>query len=1053
MPPNTIDLPSPPTAQKTIVIVGLGMAAVAFMEKMLAYDTEKEFCIKVFGDEPELAYNRVGLTQYFTHQDPEKQLMKPRSWYQENQIEAHIGDLVEEIDAKKKMVRAKNASWVSYDICVIATGSSAAVPPNAPTNMDGVFCYRTIEDLDSIIDWAARKDVQRAAIVGGGLLGLEAAKAALDLDLKVSIYERADRLMCRQLDQDASKLLESEINKLGITTSIGYCPDQVVGGDINPDTNKPRIKGIKMSTDPTEDSLVLTDMLIYSIGIRPRDQLCAASHGLLRLGSRGGIEVDECMATSAPDVYAIGECAAFNGMCYGLVAPCNDMADVVAKNLTEQQANSRAIFKGNDMSTKLKLMGVYVASFGNVFPDASLRTQPLTYRDPFKSIYKKYIFTQDGKKLLGGIMVGDTNDYVKLLAYTRSGKTLGREPSELILGVQNGDAEGAESLPDDTQICSCFNIAKGDIRKAIREEGLTTVDQVKAFTKAGTGCGGCVPSVTEIFEAEMKALGKTITNTVCRDFNYSRAELFTIVKVKGLRSYGDIVEHCAVDKNTLGCEVCKPTCASILASLYNENVLDAGRGALQETNDRYLANIQRGGLYSVVPRIAAGEITPDKLAVIAQVAKQYNLYTKITGAQRIDIFGARKEDLPDIWEIFVDAGMESGQAYGKALRAVKSCVGSTWCRFGQQDSVGCAIRLENRYKGIRSPHKLKGGVSGCIRECAESQNKDFGLIATEQGYNVYVGGNGGTKPRHADLLISSVSEKDAFKYIDRFLMYYIRTADKLQRTARWIEKLPGGVDYLRKVIIDDHLGICEELDKQMEQLVDTYEDEWTRVVKTPELRKRFQEFVNADSNGTKEPMIEMIEERGQLRPANWPKQVDAMPSVEEQVKSKSATLDWMHVGSTDLYPKDEGRVVKMGDVQIAVFQTSKGDFYATQNMCSVKRDLVLSSGFIGESKMTSDDGQHITSVYVSCPIHKKNFDLKTGICLNGDAHSINTFNVKVENNQVYLLLPSINILNDILSTEKYIIKKSMTSPTLAASALADTKIPLTTASGKDSMDW
>lgn len=397
----------------------------------------------------------------------------------------------------------------------------------------------------------------------------------------------------------------------------------------------------------------------------------------------------------------------------------------------------------------------------------------------------------------------------------------------------------------------------------------------------------------------------------------------------------------------------------------------------------------------------------------------------------------------------------SGQAYGKALRAVKSCVGSTWCRFGQQDSVGCAIRLENRYKGIRSPHKLKGGVSGCIRECSESQGKDFGLIATEQGYNVYVGGNGGTKPRHADLLISSVSEKDAFKYIDRFLMYYIRTADKLQRTARWIEKLPGGVDYLRKVIIDDHLGICEELDKQMEQLVDTYEDEWARIVKTPELRKRFQEFVNADSNGAKEPMIEMIEERGQLRPANWPKQVDAMPSLEEQVKNKSATLDWMHVGSIDLYPKDEGRVVKMGDVQIAVFQTSKGDFYATQNMCSVKRDLVLSSGFIGEVKTTTDDGQENISVYVSCPIHKKNFDLKSGKCLNGDAHPINAFSVKVENSQVYLLLPSINILNDVLSTEKYIIKKSMSppSPILSPASLIDKKTALTTAGGNDSMDW
>jgi NAD(P)H-dependent nitrite reductase large subunit len=604
-----------------------------------------------------VGYNRVGLTQYFSHRDPEKQLMKPRHWYDENQIEAHVGDLVEEIDTENKMIRSKYASWVPYDICVIATGSSAAVPPNAPTDMDGVFCYRTIEDLDNIIDWAAREDVSSACVVGGGLLGLEAAKAAMDLNLKVSIFERADRLMSRQLDKDASDLLESEINKLGITTSIGYCPDQVVGA-LDPDSKRVRVSGLKMSSDEESD-IVPTDMLIYSIGIRPRDELCTASGDTLIRGSRGGIVVAPDMSTSAPDVYAIGECASFNDMCYGLVAPCNDMADVVAKNLTnEDKSSKQAVFRGNDMSTKLKLMGVYVASFGDVFPDTSLKTQPLTYRDPFKNVYKKYIFSKDGKHLLGGIMVGDTNDYVKLLAYVRSGKKLDREPSELILGVQSGEAEGAESLPDDTQICSCFNIAKGDIRKAIKEQNLTTVDQVKAYTKAGTGCGGCVPSVTEIFEAEMKALGRTVTNTVCRDFNYSRAELYTIVKVKGLRSYGDIVTHCAIDKNTMGCEVCKPTCASILASLYNENVLDAGRGALQETNDRYLANIQRGGLYSVVPRIAAGEITPDKLAVIAQVAKQYNLYTKITGAQRIDVFGARKEDLPDIWEIFVDAGFE-----------------------------------------------------------------------------------------------------------------------------------------------------------------------------------------------------------------------------------------------------------------------------------------------------------------------------------------------------------------------------------------------------------
>ncbi|KAI9474232.1 MAG: hypothetical protein EXX96DRAFT_509364 [Benjaminiella poitrasii] len=1037
MPPNVSasDIPALNRNQKTIVVVGLGMAAVAFVEKILEYDTDKKYCIKVFGDEPELAYNRVGLTQYFTHRDPEKQLMKPRSWYDENQIEAHIGDLVEEIDTKVKMIRTRNASWVPYDICVITTGSSAAVPPNAPTNMDGVYCYRTIEDLDNIIDWAARNDVKTASVVGGGLLGLEAAKAALDLDLKVTIYERSPRLMFRQLDQDASTLLESEIKKLGIETKIGQSPS-VVHGTTDPVTKRTRISGLTIEGEE-DKGVQATDMLIYSIGIRPRDQLCVASYGALQRGDRGGIKVEADMSTSAPDVYAIGECASFNNMCYGLVAPCNDMADTLAKNLTN---HGPATFGGNDMSTKLKLMGVYVASFGTIFPDEAVKAQPLTYRDPFKGVYKKYIFTEDGTRLLGGIMVGDTNDYIKLLAYVRSGKPIEREPSEFILGVQN--AEGADALPDETQICSCYNISKGEIRKAIREHGLSSVEDVKKYTKAGTGCGGCVPSVTEIFEAEMKSLGKTVSNYVCRDFNYSRAELYTIAKIKGLRSYYDIVQHCAEDKSTLGCEICKPTVASILASLYNENVLDGGRGALQETNDRYLANIQRGGLYSVVPRIAGGEITPEKLGVIANVAQEYKLYTKITGGQRIDIFGARKEDLPDIWEKFVNAGFESGHAYGKSLRTVKSCVGSTWCRFGQQDSVGCAIRLENRYKGIRSPHKFKGGVSGCIRECAEAQGKDFGLIATDNGYNVYVCGNGGTKPRHADLLVSDVSEEEATRYLDRFIVYYVMTADKLQRTARWLEKLPGGIDYLRKVVIDDHLGICEDLDKHMTYLVDTYEDEWARVIKTPELRKRFREFVNAD--GDKEEMIEMIEERGQLRPANWPKQLDPLPSLEAAIKSKKASLSWMHVGSTDLFPQDEGRVVKVGDVQIAVFHTADGRFYATQNMCPVKRDLVLSSGILGEVKK---EGQENHSSYVSCPIHKKNFDLATGQCLSSGAEhmSINTFESKVENNQIYLLLPSVDVLNEALASEKFIIKKSMTA------SVADPAIPV--AAGKDVNDW
>ncbi|KAK9708258.1 hypothetical protein K7432_009744 [Basidiobolus ranarum] len=1012
MAPNTEVLTATP-AQQTIVVVGLGMVAVSFIEKVLSYDTAHMYTIKVFGDEPEVAYNRVGLTQYFAHRDPNKQLMKPREWYTENNVEVHLGDLVEEIDTVGQRIRANKSGWVNYDICVIATGSSAAVPPGVPPmdSVGGIFVYRTLEDLEKIIAWTNRENVKRATIVGGGLLGLEAAKAAKDLGLETTVYERTDRLMMRQLDGEASRLLEAEIAKLGLTSIVGDCPMGLDQSDDDLDATRKKICGFTTAAGLK----VETDMLIYSIGIRPRDQLARESNGAIQLGERGGIMVDNQLRTSAENVYAIGECANYKGMCYGLVAPCYDTAEAVARNLTtrlhEPEAD-KATFKGSDMSTKLKLMGVNVASFGNPFPDEATH-QALVYRDPFSGVYKKYQFTKDGKRLVGGMMVGDTKDYTKVLSMSRSSKNLDCDPSELILGTQTeAGGNGTDSLPDDAQICSCLNVTKGEIRKAIKEKNCTSVDQVKVCTKAGTGCGGCVPQVTEIFESEMKSMGKTVSNSLCSHFKYSRAELYTICKVKGLKTFKDIAREASTNPATAGCEICKPAAASILSSLWNEHILSADLASLQETNDRYLANIQRGGLYSVVPRMPGGEVTPEGLSAIAEVTKEYNLYNKITGAQRFDLFGARKEDLPKIWEKLVDAGFESGHAYGKSLRNVKSCVGSTWCRYGQQDSVGFAKRLENRYRGIRSPHKLKGGVSGCIRECAEAQGKDFGLIATDKGYNVYVAGNGGTKPRHADLLVAEVSEEDATKYIDRYLMYYVMTADRLQRTARWMEKLPGGVKYLRKVIMDDHLGICAELDKQMESLVDTFQCEWRTVVKNPELRKQFEEFVNTKESGG--PLIEMINQPP--RPADWPKVVPALPSLKKKVTS----MEWMNVGSTELYPLDQGKVVLIGNTQIAVFHTSDDKWYATQNMCPVKRDLVLSGGILGFRSTENGDES-----YICCPIHKKSFDLKTGNCLSDDNLHIESFNVKVEEGQVHLELPPVEILNKVLSTKKIMIKQSM----------------------------
>jgi nitrite reductase (NADH) large subunit len=367
--------------------------------------------------------------------------------------------------------------------------------------------------------------------------------------------------------------------------------------------------------------------------------------------------------------------------------------------------------------------------------------------------------------------------------------------------------------------------------------------------------------VKDLISETLKAKGTYVRNVLCEHLNYTRQELFDLVKIHQIKSYNEVLDQYGKGH---GCELCKPAVASILASIYNEPILK--QDTIQDSNDRYLANIQKNGTYSVVPRIPGGEITPDKLIAIGRIAKKYGLYTKITGGQRLDMFGAHVGDLPSIWEELINEGFESGHAYGKALRTVKSCVGTTWCRFGMQDSVSFAIRVEERYRGLRAPHKLKSAVSGCVRECAEAQSKDFGLIATEKGYNLFVCGNGGSKPQHALLLASDVDEDTVLKYIDRFLMFYIKTADPLTRTAPWLNKMEGGISYLRAVVVDDVLGIGEQLEKEMEFMVNTYACEWKEVVENPELRKRFTHFVNSK---VKDPTVKFEPLRNQVKAAEW----------------------------------------------------------------------------------------------------------------------------------------------------------------------------------------
>ncbi len=826
-----------------VVVVGNGMVGFKFCEKLRKKANVQQIEVVVYGDESLPAYDRVHLSEYFSDQDAEKLMMAPMDWYNDYDITLKVGELVTAIDREKQQVKTHKGNTESYDYLVLATGSSAMVPPIDGVEKKGVFVYRKIEDLDQIIDFG--KKVNRAAVLGGGLLGLEAAKALMDMGLETQVVEFAPRLMPRQLDDAGAELLKSKIESLDIEVLLNRNTKKIDGNG--------KLDRLVFS-DGTE---LLTDMLVISCGIVSRDELAEGAG--LEKGPRGGFKVDSQMLTNDPKIYAIGEAASYEGMVYGLVAPGYEMADVVVSQLVKEEYTP---FEGADMSTKLKLIGVDVGSFGDAL-GTTPNSIPITYEDRNNGTYKRINISEDGKKLIGGILVGDAEDYNILHQFTMNEMALPPNPEDLILGARGGEdgLGGIGALPATSQICSCENVTKGDIEEAVKSGECENIGQIKACTKAGTGCGACTPMVTDILNETLKSMGKTVRKVLCEHFDYTRQELFDLVKVSGINDYEQFLDQYGEGD---GCEVCKPAMASIFASVYND--LITKQDTIQDTNDRFLANIQKGGSYSVIPRIPGGEITPESLIVIGEVAKEYGLYTKITGGQRIDLLGAQLEDLPDIWEKLINAGFESGHAYGKALRTVKSCVGSTWCRYGLHDSVSFAIEVENRYKGLRAPHKLKSAVSGCRRECAEAQSKDFGIIATEQGWNLYVCGNGGANPAHAQLLAGDIDSETCIKYLDRFLMFYIKTAEPLNRTSVWLSKLEGGMDYLKSVIVEDSLGIGEQLELEMKKLIEVYKCEWKEVVNNPELRKKFTHFINKKAG---DPTMKFEEMRGQKVPAAW----------------------------------------------------------------------------------------------------------------------------------------------------------------------------------------
>lgn len=839
-------------AKQKLVVVGNGMVGHYFVEQLCDQGMDQDFDICVLGAEGVAAYDRVQLSKYFESGSADSLMLASQEQYQRRGVALHLGHRVTEIEPVKKQIKTQQGLF-KYDHLVLATGSYPFIPPISGNDRQDCLAYRTIDDLEAIEIAASRARI--GVVVGGGLLGLEAANALRSLGVETHVVEFAPQLMSVQLNDKGGELLKQKIEALGVTVHLDKATCEIVDGE-------QALHRMNFS----DGSYLEADMLVFSAGIRPQDTLARTSG--LEVGERGGIVIDSSCQTSIDGIYAIGECALWQQKIFGLVAPGYQMANVVVSQLkalchrgsfagavdlngieSSGFTNSCSSFReetlqftGADMSTKLKLLGVDVASIGE--SRGFEKAQYVEFCDRQAGVYKKLWLDETGQYLKGAVLVGNVDEYSTLLSMYLSKEPL-EVPAASLLVAGNS---APQVLKDNAIVCSCHQVTKAEITQQV-QAGCHTLAEIKVGTKAASGCGGCGSFVQQIIDEALENQGIESNKGICCHFEQDRQALFHLCQVEQIKDFNTLYhKHAQAGASSLavGCEICKPLAASIFATLENEYVLSAQHFALQDTNDAYLANLQKDGSYSVVPRIAGGEITPDNLIVIGEIAKQFELYTKITGGQRIDMFGAQLADLPQIWERLIDAGFETGHAYGKSLRTVKSCVGSTWCRYGVQDSVSLAIALEHRYKGLRSPHKIKMAVSGCTRECAEAQSKDIGVIASDKGWNLYVGGNGGMRPRHGDLFATDLTTEQLVCYIDRVLIFYSKTASRLQRTSVWMESLSGGLAYLQSVVIDDELGLVDELELQMQKVVASYQCEWKTSLGDKQFLSRFDEFINPD---------------------------------------------------------------------------------------------------------------------------------------------------------------------------------------------------------------
>ncbi|RAK18248.1 assimilatory nitrite reductase (NAD(P)H) large subunit precursor [Anoxybacillus vitaminiphilus] len=794
--------------RKQLVLIGNGMAGVRCIEEILKIDRDL-FEITIFGSEPYPNYNRILLSTVLQGDTSIDDItMNDWEWYEKNNIHLFVGETVVKIDKEQQLVFTDKGRVAEYDELIIATGSKPFILPIPGSDKQGVTAFRDIKDCEMLMEYA--KKYKKAVVIGGGLLGLEAARGLLNLGMEVNVVHIWEHLMERQLDPTASKLLQREMEKQGMKFLLQKETAEIIGDD--------RVEGLRFK-DGTE---IAADLVVMAVGIRPNVELARQSG----IAVNRGIIVNDYLETSVPHIYAVGECAEHRGIVYGLVAPLYEQGKVLAEKLCGIKGRT---YTGSVVSTQLKVSGVDVFSAGEFMDQEG--TSSIKVYDEFRGIYKKVVIRDE--KMIGAVLFGDTSDGRKLLDMIQKNENISEsfQVSFFRPSSNQSNKSMTAEMADNEVVCGCNGVTKGTICKAIVEKGLKTVEQVRDCTNASRSCGGCKGLVAELLEYTIgEEFDRSVEKeTICSCTTLSREEVIEEIKSKNLKYVKEVMNVLGW-KNEEGCSKCRPALNYYLSMLYPTEYQDEYESRF--VNERLHANIQADGTYSVVPRMYGGVTTAEQLRKIADVAEKYNVpMIKLTGGQRIDLLGIKKEDLPKVW---AELDMPSGYAYAKALRTVKTCVGKQFCRFGTQDSTQLGIDLEKKLERLNTPHKVKMAVSACPRNCAESGIKDVGIVGVDGGWEIYVGGNGGTHLRAGDLLCTVQTEEEVIEITGAFLQYYRESANYLERTSKWVERV--GLERIREVIFD--VDNRKQLLVRLEEALVAAKDPWKEIVENKEIQEK-----------------------------------------------------------------------------------------------------------------------------------------------------------------------------------------------------------------------